>query len=142
MGMRRTLAALTQPKLFASLILVDPVIVKPTGNLIHKSEHADRLVVGSILRRESWPSREAALAILQQSPFFGAWDPAALRIYVDCGTYPSEDGTGVKLKMPGIQESIVFSETHTEYEVFERLPLLEERVELRWVVPGKPGAGE
>ncbi|KAF5384323.1 hypothetical protein D9615_003313 [Tricholomella constricta] len=145
-GCTSTLAALTQPRLFSSIILIDPVIVKPTGQLIHKSEHADRLVVGAILRREAWDSREEALEILKQSPFFGAWDPAVLKTYIDCGTYDTIDPATrkpiIRLKMPGIQEAIVFSETHTEFEVFERLPTLDERIELRWIVPGKPGAGE
>ncbi|KAG5644670.1 hypothetical protein DXG03_007969 [Asterophora parasitica] len=145
-GCTSALAALTQPKLFSSIILIDPVIVKPTGHLIHKSEHTDRLVVGAILRRETWPSREEAFDILKKSPFFGAWDPAVLKIYIECGTYDTIDpATGksvIRLKMPGIQEGIVFSETHTEFEVFERLPTLNERIELRWVMPGKPGAGE
>lgn len=44
--------------------------------------------------------------------------------------------------MPGIQEAIVFSETHTEYEVFHRLPELDERIALKWIMPGKPGAHE
>ncbi|KAF8065184.1 Alpha/Beta hydrolase protein [Lyophyllum atratum] len=145
-GCTSTLAALTHPKLFSSICLVDPVIVKPTGHLIHKSEHADRLVQGAILRRETWSSREEALRVLSQSPFFGAWDPAVLKVYLECGTYETVDPLSgkpvIRLKMPGIQEAIVFSETHTEYEVFERLPTLDERIELRWVMPGKPGAGE
>lgn len=90
--------------------------------------------------------REEALRIFQKSPFFGAWDPEVLKVYIECGTYPTRDlVTGepiVRLKMPGIQEGIVFSETHTEFEVFQRLPSLKERIPLRWIVPGKPGAGE
>ncbi|KAG6817570.1 hypothetical protein H0H87_006947 [Tephrocybe sp. NHM501043] len=145
-GCTSTYAALTLPKLFSSIMLIDPVIVKPTGHLISRSERVDKLVQGAILRRESWSSREEALGLLSKSPFFGAWDPAVLKIYIDCGTYDTTDPTTgkpvIRLKMPGIQEAIVFSETHTEVEVFERLPTLDERIELRWIVPGKPGAGE
>jgi hypothetical protein len=89
--------------------------------------------------------RNEALQLLSKSPFFGAWDPAVLRIYIECATYPTTDASGkpvVRLKMPGIQEAIVFSETHTEYEVFHRLPELDERIALKWIMPGKPGAGE
>ncbi|KAG6841357.1 hypothetical protein C0991_011900 [Blastosporella zonata] len=145
-GCTTTLAALTLPKLFSSIFLIDPVIVKPTGNLLHESGRANKLVQGAILRRETWSSREEALRVLSQSPFFGAWDPSVLKLYIECGTYDTRDPeTGnpiIRLKMPGMQEAIVFSETHTEFEVFERLPTLDERIELRWVVPGKPDAGE
>jgi hypothetical protein len=44
--------------------------------------------------------------------------------------------------MSGMHEAIVFSETHTEFEVYDRLPVLDERIKLRWVVPGKEGAPE
>ncbi|KAG6907042.1 hypothetical protein DXG01_010813 [Tephrocybe rancida] len=150
-GCTSTLAALTQPRLFSSLLLVDPVIAKPPGELIHATVHLERLVTnglikGALLRRESWNSREEALQLLSQSPFFGTWDPTVLKVYIECGTYDTTDPeTGkpiIRLKMSGIQEAIVFSEAHTRSEVFHRVPTLDERIELRWIVPGKPGAGE
>jgi hypothetical protein len=89
--------------------------------------------------------REDALNILTKSRFFGAWDPEALRIYIECGTTPTLDSSGnpiIRLKMPGIHEAIVFAETHTECEVYQRLPELDERIELRWIMPGRPEATE
>ena len=44
--------------------------------------------------------------------------------------------------MSGMHEAIVFSETHTEFEVYDHLPVLDERIKLRWVVPGQEGAPE
>jgi hypothetical protein len=44
--------------------------------------------------------------------------------------------------MPGVQEAIVFAATLTQHEVYQRMQYLDERIELRWVIPGKPGAGE
>ncbi|KAG6877793.1 hypothetical protein C0993_003887 [Termitomyces sp. T159_Od127] len=145
-GCTSTLAALIQPKLFSSLILIDPIIIKPTGSSNHKSKHVNNLVRGALTRRQTWSSRNEAFHALRQSPFFGAWDPAALKVYIECGTYDTADPvTGepiIRLKMPGIQEAIVFSEEHTELEVFQQLPTLDERIELRWIVPGKPDAEE
>ncbi|KAG6812160.1 hypothetical protein H0H92_004091 [Tricholoma furcatifolium] len=146
-GCTSTLAALTQPKLFSSVMLIDPVIVKPPGALIHvNTERVGQLVLGALLRRETWDSRDEAFRILSQSPFFGAWDPAVLKVYIDCGTYDTTDPLSgkpiIRLKMSGMQEAIVFSETHTEFEVYHRLPSLDEKIELRWIVPGKEGAGE
>ena len=37
--------------------------------------------------------------------------------------------------MPSIQEAILLSETHTECEVYQSLPELDERVELLWIMP-------
>ena len=44
--------------------------------------------------------------------------------------------------MPGILEAVNFSHVVTSYEVFERLVDLDERIALRWIIPGKPGAAE
>lgn len=44
--------------------------------------------------------------------------------------------------MPGMQEAVVFVESETHYEAWQRLEDLDERIELRWIVPGKPGAHE
>ena len=46
----------------------------------------------------------------------------------------------MRLKMSGVQEAVVFSECHTENEVFARLGALDPRIPLRWVMPGRPGA--
>ncbi|KAF8892936.1 Alpha/Beta hydrolase protein [Infundibulicybe gibba] len=145
-GCTSSLAALMYPILFSSLVLIDPVIVKPAANYdSSNASHAMRLVLGALSRRSAWDSKREALALFQESPFFGAWDPEVLRTYLECGLYPVKDENGreiIRLKMPGIQEAIVFAETHTELEVWQQLGGLEERIELRWIVPGRAGANE
>jgi len=77
--------------------------------------------------------------------FFQAWDPDVLQIYVECGIYLTKSAFGkesAKLKMPGVVEAVVFADTHTAFEVYERLVDLDERIVLRWLMPGKPGAPE
>jgi hypothetical protein len=91
------------------------------------------------------PSREEALKNLAKRPLSAAWDPEVLRIYIECGTAPTHDLTGnpvIRLKMLGIHEAIVLCETHTESEVYQRLPELDERIELLWILPGNPEAIE
>ena len=73
------------------------------------------------------------------TPFFQAWDPAALAVYVASALYDAPDGT-VKLKMPGIQEAVCFTETFAPSETFELLPKLDPRIETRWIVAGKLNA--
>ena len=68
-----------------------------------------------------------------------------LKIYVECGIYLTKDEQGkevAKLKMPAILEAVVFSHFITSFEVYERLVDLDERIILRWLAPGKPGAKE
>jgi hypothetical protein len=42
--------------------------------------------------------------------------------------------------MPGILEAVNFSHIITPFEVYERLVDLDERIVLRWLMPGRPGA--
>jgi len=61
-----------------------------------------------------------------------------LRAYIEHGMTPSRDSSGnaiVRLKMPSIHEAMVLSETHSECEVYQCLPDLDEQIELRWIVP-------
>lgn len=43
--------------------------------------------------------------------------------------------------MSAIQEAICFDDIKTSEEVWEMIEGLDERIELRWVIPGKDGAG-
>ncbi|PFH47153.1 hypothetical protein AMATHDRAFT_7027 [Amanita thiersii Skay4041] len=144
-GCTSTLAALTNPKLLSSLILVDPVLVKPLRPTDSR-RHTDGLTLGALSRREVWNSKEEALNLFKKSPFFSAWHPEVLKLYVECGLYDTTDSqTGrpiTRLKMPGLQEAVVFVEIHTENEVYHRVRDLDVNITLRWVMPGKAGAGE
>jgi hypothetical protein len=80
---------------------------------------------------------EEALRLFKASPFFGAWHPDVLQLYVTYSLCGDSQG-GVKLKMSGIQEALVLANRVPANEAWELLERLDERVELRWVVPGKP----
>ncbi|KDQ56901.1 hypothetical protein JAAARDRAFT_131855 [Jaapia argillacea MUCL 33604] len=127
------LAAYHCPALFPTLVLVDPVIL-PVGS--YDNEGLWAYVSGAIQRRDSWASREEALRLFSAVPFFAAWDPEVLKIYVECALRPNPDG-GVQLKMSGMQEAVVFADTTVAYEVFELVASIDDRVELRWVLPGQ-----
>ncbi|KAG2347142.1 hypothetical protein BDR05DRAFT_715971 [Suillus weaverae] len=114
-GYSSILAAVNFPALFSSIILVDPIAVQ----------------------RERWPSREEALRLFKASPFFGAWHPDTLQLYVTYGLCNDSQG-GVKLKMSGLHEALVFADRIGGNEAWELLEKVDERIELRWIVPGKP----
>ncbi|KAI5899697.1 uncharacterized protein SCHCODRAFT_02661304 [Schizophyllum commune H4-8] len=138
-GCASALAALTPPsghKLLRSLVLVDPVIMRPQSE--HEKGVFD-LAGAAIGRRARWASREEAKRSFLASPFFQRWDPAVLDAYVQGGLY-EKDG-GVELRMTPFDEALMFSDSRTSPEVHRRLPSLVEDVEIRWIIPG-PGQKE
>ncbi|PPQ75295.1 hypothetical protein CVT24_007518 [Panaeolus cyanescens] len=142
-GCTSTLAALMHPVLFKSLALVDPVILAPAT----RKPGGNDLATGALSRRDEWSSIEEALEVCSKNPFFSAWHPDVLKLYITCGTYPTTSSSDVqkpiiKLKMPPVQEAVVFAEVHTEHEVYDQLPTLDPRIPIRWIMPGKPGAPE
>lgn len=52
-----TLAALTYPRLFSSLILVDPIIIRPGHFEECEDAYLVALALGALQRRDVWPSR-------------------------------------------------------------------------------------
>ncbi|KAI1787261.1 alpha/beta-hydrolase [Ganoderma leucocontextum] len=129
-------AAIEIPALFKHLFLVE-AMVRPMHALAPAAcPPIQMLVTGAIQRRDGWASREEAYRMFASTPFFAAWDPAALEVYVQCALYDAPDGQ-VRLKMPGMQEAICFAEERATFETFELLPTLDERIELRWLVAAK-----
>ncbi|KAJ7286073.1 hypothetical protein C8J57DRAFT_1496750 [Mycena rebaudengoi] len=89
------------------------------------------------------PPGKPPTAAFAANPFFAAWDPRVLAAYVAHGLVPSAPpATGVQLAMSRMQEALVFAGSDTSAFVWDLLPTLEERVELRFVVPGREGAPE
>ncbi|KAJ6525680.1 Alpha/beta hydrolase family-domain-containing protein, partial [Mycena capillaripes] len=130
-----TWAAITHPRLFTALTLVDPVIIR-YGSPTH-DPRGPSLMEGALARRETWPSREEAQAALGANPFFAAWDPRVLAAYVAHGLVDTPGG-GVRLAMPALQEALAFNATKSSAPVWDMLPTLDERIPLRWVLPGDP----
>ena len=106
MQLPRVMAALEVPALFTSIVLVDPVI---TETSINRSHVLYNFLVNTMLRRQSWPSREEARKALANSPFFAAWNPEVLDVYVQYCLTPQKDGNGVRLKLSPIQVSFQFT---------------------------------
>jgi len=144
-GCISSLAASLYPNLFHSLVLIDPVIHPPQVQVSDFRPFITPFIQGALSRRETWSSRKEALDSFLKIPFFQAWDPAVLKIYVECGIYLTKDEHGqevAKLKMPGILEAVNFSHLVTPFEVYERLVNLDERIAIRWLLPSNPGSSE
>jgi pimeloyl-ACP methyl ester carboxylesterase len=72
--------ALLHPRLFESLILIDPVIQGKVSLLGNVSP-----AFASAKRRERWPSREDAIKSFKKSKFYQAWDSRVLDRWVQYG---------------------------------------------------------
>ncbi|KAL0946123.1 hypothetical protein HGRIS_012388 [Hohenbuehelia grisea] len=136
-GCSIALAAQSYPRLFSSLILVDPVIVKPLYYEEHQDPHRESTALIALMRRSSWPNRVAAKQLMAQNPMFQAWDAAVLDAFIEHGLFSERDGR-LALKMPGLQEALTYLESIATYEVWEGLKDIDERIPLHWIMPGKP----
>lgn len=133
-GTSSILAALNYPKLFSSLILVDPIISMNDLFVEENYDHIYKLAFGALARRSTWPSREEALRLFKQSPFFAPWHPEVLRLYVDYGL-TTDTGSSVKLKTTPLQESLTFADAYVSKDVGELLDKLDGSIILRWIIP-------
>ncbi|KKY21967.1 putative toxin biosynthesis [Phaeomoniella chlamydospora] len=110
--------AYIHPRLFTTLILIDPVILEfPTT----PPEAGPATAQLSNFRREIWPSRSAAATSFQKSKFFQAWDPRVLERWIQFGLrdlptlkHPStsaspDKGAGVTLTTTRDQEVFTFA---------------------------------
>jgi pimeloyl-ACP methyl ester carboxylesterase len=94
--------SLMHPRLFTTLILIDPVIQRvpsKAGNVGPAK--------ASTMRRDKWPSRKAAEASFNRSKFYQAWDPRVLDLWVkyglrDCPTYIHPDVTAASGVLPAL----------------------------------------
>lgn len=93
-------------------------------------------MVAIAFRCSSKAISDEALRLFKASPFFGAWHPDVLQLYVTYGLCEDPRG-GVKLKMSGLQEALVLADGKAVIEAWELLERIDERIELRWIVPGK-----
>ncbi|KAF9696233.1 hypothetical protein EKO04_006081 [Ascochyta lentis] len=102
--------AFLHPRLFESLILIDPVIqgkVSLVGNV--------RPAFASAKRRDLWPSRAEAAKSFKKSKFYQAWDPRVLDCWIEHGLrdtptklYPDAKERQVTLTTTKHQEVMTF----------------------------------
>ncbi|UZP37724.1 hypothetical protein NXS19_005540 [Fusarium pseudograminearum] len=102
-----TNVALLHPRIFTSLVLLDPVISHFASTPGASSAGP---AAASMVRREVWPSRAEAAASFGRSAFYKTWDPRVLQRWIDFGIR----------SIPG-QESVTLTTTkHQEIFTFLR----------------------
>ncbi|KAK5115975.1 hypothetical protein LTR62_000431 [Meristemomyces frigidus] len=72
--------SLMHPRLFTTLILIDPVIQRQVSRIGNYAPAR-----ASVKRRDQWPSRKAAEAAFKRSKFYQTWDPRVLDLWVQYG---------------------------------------------------------
>lgn len=101
--------ALFHPRLFSTLILMEPVIrdIKESDS----DEGGLTLAQLSTFRRDIWPSRAAAISNFKKQKYYQAWDPRVLDRWIEYGLrptptalYPDEQNGTVTLSTTKHQE--------------------------------------
>ncbi|PVG01633.1 hypothetical protein CPB86DRAFT_752949 [Serendipita vermifera] len=128
-------AAISMPHFFSDVILVDPVIYSP--HLPAVPQWQLDLLASAVGRRTEWPTRDAALRAFEQVPFFNQWHRGVLEAYVNFAMVEDKEKQCVRLKTSGYQEAVVFAESRVPLEVWDLLPKLDRRIELRWIMSGE-----
>ncbi|CAK5277340.1 unnamed protein product [Mycena citricolor] len=137
-------AAIIHPRLFTSIVLIDPVIVRqlePVELAEAEKNPEPSLAEGAVARRDLWPSRDAALKSFSANPFFAGWDPRVLSAYVTYGLVATKPGGPVTLAMPALQEALVFEGTRTSAPAWDLLHTLDPRLPIRFLIPGEDKSG-
>ena len=80
-----TYVALLHPRLFSTLVLLDPVMQYRGGG---PTVGRDPLSLSAV-RRDLWPSAAAAAASFRRSPFYAKWDPRVLDAWLAHGVRPT-----------------------------------------------------
>lgn len=102
--------AITHPRLFTGIILVDPMLRESLSVELNL-----KIVKATAARRDRWPSREEAVKYLRRSRVYGAWDAEAFDKFAEHGLRQastddgeSQDDRGaVTLTTPVHQEIMV-----------------------------------
>lgn len=109
--------SLWNPRLFTSLVLIDPVI-QPVSAEIDPNATKPNLAQLSTFRREIWPSRQEAGDSFARSKFYQGWDSRVLDRWVQYGLrdlptvlHPEEQPAGASPKVT--LASTIGHEVHT-----------------------------
>lgn len=98
--------SLQNPRLFTTLVLLDPVISKYAANPGSLSAGP---AVMSMYRREAWPDKKTAIEGFEKSAFYKSWDRRVLERWFDFGITEKDGGHGeVELSTTKHQEVFTY----------------------------------
>lgn len=109
-------AALLHPRLFHSMVLLDPVIA-PYHQV--PMEFRASPAAASVRRRDLWPSRDAAAALFKKSPFYQAWDPRAFDQWVKHGLHNTTADPNGEVALATTKHQEVFTFLRPTWPAFD-----------------------
>lgn len=109
--------AADHPRYFSHLVLIEPIIIPPD---FERPEGRNDLAEGARRRRMVFDSAHEMIESYRTRPAFERWQPEALRVYAEHGTFRREDGR-VALKCPGEIEAHVFDNS-ASLDVWSAVP--------------------
>lgn len=98
--------AARRPAWFRRLLLVDPILLDPVADRTPEGSE-NPMAARTRNRRLVWPSREDLYRSFRERSPYDTWTDAALRAYVDHGTFDRPDGE-IELLCPGRIEAQVY----------------------------------
>lgn len=112
------------PGVISRAVLIEPILPRPEWyKRPQEGRNANSLADQARKRRAVWPDREELLQTYRTRKTFERWQEDTLRIYVDEGTRPRDDGQ-VELKCPPELEAKFF-EAVTKLDVWPMVSKLE-----------------
>jgi pimeloyl-ACP methyl ester carboxylesterase len=115
-GYAVTYAAAKEPSVFASLLLVDPVILP--RNIERQPREGEHFAVR---RRNEWASPDEMFQRFHDRPPFKSWQPAVLRDYCEYGPLPNPDGPGYVLACPPEMEAATYAGAIDSHDIYAEI---------------------
>lgn len=126
-------AAAAEPACFGALLLVDPVIARPSEAL-DDGEGGPPAFVSR--RRDEWASADEMFKRFSGREPHRGWDLQVLRDYCEYGLLPREDGDGYRLACPPMIEAMTYA--RGEHDLTDEAALLEIPVRVLRARPRDP----
>lgn len=128
-GYLSLMCAALHPGVARGVVLLDsPIVTGWRANALHMAKRTQ--IVGSVSpgktsrrRRQSWPSRDAALEHFRHKKAFAGWQTKVLDDYIDHGTLDDERGERVLAFDRGIETAIYNTLPHNLETLLKRHPL-------------------
>lgn len=112
--------AAQHPDTFTRLVLIEPIIFPAD---FERPRGRNDLAEGARRRRMVFDSIEDVIESYRDRPAFERWQPEALRLYAEHGTFRREDGR-IELKCPGEIEAHVFDHS-LSLDIWSELPRIQ-----------------
>ncbi|KAJ7751554.1 Alpha/beta hydrolase fold-1 [Mycena maculata] len=120
---------------YTSLILIEPTIIPRDLFYLEIDERVSTMefvVAATLVRREKWPSREAAHAWLSRRVPWDSWDPRVLRMLSQYGLEDTPDG-GVAIKGDRRQEALSYADAEPHFVAAQELRNISTKVPVHFI---------